>query len=342
MELYFYVELAVARRVQRQPLISTRYSLLWLNQLPQIPLTMSKLNGGTESIVILDLEINYSRFTGNAVLESFVPRHDKNVSIIQKVCYLSALNSYHSGASVFFTCLVLWTWFLPIRTRTNGSLVPLLSTPRKFRASTRVIVTWPSTPVAASLLPRIVWKDMILDASERVRWWREWLLRFCSESFLGLVNDNDGCNWEGAGGGAGCCAGCNIFLGRIVAAEFGDSVLLELGLGIVVAVRRVSPSTDVCVFLRINNCGCQRNLTRIYPLTPSTPFSGMLTCLATKLSTRSPRSDMPPEPNGTRPLNLFQSNTSSRKLAVTLDCCAKIGVQSSSYCKPRAAEWYLQ
>lgn len=82
----------------------------------------------------------------------------------------------------------------------------------------------------------------------------------------------------GAGCGAtgNCCCCCDgggaTLVGEgLVAAEAGERKELDLvivGTRNEVLVRfmlvyvRVSPSTEVCVFFRINNCGCQRNRTR--------------------------------------------------------------------------------
>lgn len=75
--------------------------------------------------------------------------------------------------------------------------------------------------------------------------------------------------------GAGCCddggGGATLVGEGLAAAEAGERKELDLvivGTRNEVLVRfmlvyvRVSPSTEVCVFFRINNCGCQRNLTR--------------------------------------------------------------------------------
>lgn len=73
------------------------------------------------------------------------------------------------------------------------------------------------------------------------------------------------CCCDGGGGGA-------TLVGEgLAAAEAGERKELDLvivGTRNEVLVRfmlvyvRVSPSTDVCVFFRINNCGCHRNRTR--------------------------------------------------------------------------------
>ena len=89
---------------------------------------------------------------------------------------------------------------------------------------------------------------------------------------LGASGDDRaiGAGWGVAGN---CCCGGGATLvgeGR-AAAEAGERKELDLvmvGTRNEVLVRfilvyvRVSPSTDVCVFFRINNCGCHRNRTR--------------------------------------------------------------------------------
>lgn len=68
-----------------------------------------------------------------------------------------------------------------------------------------------------------------------------------------------------------CCDGATLVGEGRAAAEAGERKELDLvmvGTRNEVLVRfilvyvRVSPSTDVCVFFRINNCGCHKNRTR--------------------------------------------------------------------------------
>ena len=87
------------------------------------------------------------------------------------------------------------------------------------------------------------------------------------------------------------------------AAVEGDNILLFVAVAEVVIFTLVVPRIEVCVFFRMSNWGCHRNRTRTCPLTPAIPSKGILTCRATKLSTKSPRMDIPPEPRGISPRN---------------------------------------